>query len=146
MKQSIRVILTLAFAGLVLVGCASGPTFSKISSTLPNLSNDMGRIYFYRASSPVGAAVQPSIRLNGEKVGDSEPGGVFYKDVRPGNYEVATSTEVTRKLTFTVAAGQTRYVETSVGFGFAVGRVHANLVEPDVGKAAIQDLSYTGKQ
>ena len=106
----------------------------------------MGRIYFYRSASPVGAALQPSIMLNGTKVGDSEPGGVFFKNVSPGNYEVATSTEVERKLTFTVAAGQIRYVETSVGFGFLVGRVHPNLVDPKIGAAAIQDLSFTGKQ
>lgn len=134
------------FAGLVLAGCASGPTFSKISSTIPNLTSDTGRIYFYRSSSPIGAAVQPSIMLNGKKVGDSEPGGVFFKNVSPGNYEVATSTEVERKLTFTIAAGQTRYVQTSVGMGFFVAHVYPELIDPKVGRAAIQDLSYTGKQ
>ena len=105
----------------------------------------MGRIYFYRSSSPVGVVIQPAIMLNGTKVGRSVPGGVFFKNVSPGNYEVATSTEVKRKLTFTVAAGQIRYVETSIGFGFLVARVHPNLVDPKVGAEAIQDLSFTGK-
>ena len=146
MKRHLRVIVTIMFAGFVLTGCASGPTFSTISSTIPDLSSNMGRIYFYRSSSPVGAAVQPSIMLNGTKVGDSIPGGVFFKDVSPGNYEVATSTEVKRKLTFTLAARQSRYVETLVGFGFLVGRVHPNLVDPKVGEKAIQDLAFTGKQ
>jgi hypothetical protein len=146
MKQYLRIIATMMCAGLFLAGCASGPTFSKISSTIPELSSDMGRIYFYRSSSPFGAGVQPAIMLNGTKVGDSIPGGVFFKDVSPGDYEVATSTEVKRKLTFTVAARQSRYVETSVGVGFLVGRVHPTLVDPAVGKKAIQELSFTGKQ
>lgn len=146
MKKIVHTYLIVAFAGLFLAGCASGPTYSTISSTLPSLSSEMGRVYFYRSSSPFGAAVQPSILMNGEKVGDSVPGGVFFKDVSPGNYEVATSTEVERKLTFTMAAGQTRYVETSIGVGFMVGRVHPTLVEPKDGAAAIQELSFVGKQ
>lgn len=145
MKPYSRTILTMTLAVLVLAGCATGPKFSKISGTIPDLASAMGRIYFYRSSSPIGAGVQPAIMLNGTKVGNSVPGGVFFKNVKPGNYEVATSTEVERKLTFTIAAGQTRYVLTTVGLGFFIGRVYPTLVDPKVGSKAIQDLSFTGK-
>ncbi len=77
-------------------------------------------------------------------VGNSVPGGVFFKDVKPGNYVVATATEVERRLSFTLTAGQTRYVKTSVSIGILVGRVVPELVDPEVGSLAIQELAYTG--
>ncbi len=134
----------MLMAALVVAGCATGPKFSTIQQTLPTLTQDEGRIYFYRSSSPFGAALQPEIRLNGDVVGNSVPGGVFFRDVKPGNYVVATSTEVERRLSFTLAAGQTRYVKTTIGIGFFVGRVVPELVDPEVGSMAIQGLSYTG--
>ena len=143
MIRRISTALTLV-AVLVVAGCASGPKFSTIHQTLPGLAQDEGRIYFYRSSTAAGAAVQPEIRLNGNVVGNSVPGGVFFKDVKAGNYVVATSTEVERRLSFTLAAGQTRYVKTTVSFGFFVGRVAPSLIDPEVGSMAIQGLSYTG--
>ena len=136
-------LLTLG-AFVLISGCATGPTYSTVRDTIPVVPTDKGRIYFYRSGSPFGAAVQPSILLNGMNVGNSVPGGVFFKDVKTGNYEVATSTEVERKLTFTIAAGQVRYVKTTIGIGFFVGRVYPELVDRETGTKEIQDLSYTG--
>ena len=139
-------------AALFVASCAgypapSGPTFSTIQQTLPTLTQDQGRIYFYRWGPLIGvgyARFQPEIRLNGNVVGTSQPHGVFFKDAKPGDYVVATSTEVERQLSFTLAAGQTRYVETTVSLGLFAAYVIPNLVEPAVGRKAIQDLSYTG--
>jgi hypothetical protein len=125
-------------------GCASGPPLSEVQATLPRLAADKGRVWFYRSSSPFGAAIQPTIKLNGEAVGDSVPGGVFFKDVAPGDYAVSTTTEVDRQLTFTLAAGQERYVKTSIGFGVAVGRIHPELIDPEEARKDIATLSYTG--
>lgn len=83
-------------------------------------------------------------------VGNSVPGGVFFKDVKPGSYVVATATEVERRLSFTLAAGQNRYVKTSVSIGILVGRVIPELVDPEVGRSAIQGAvlyrRYDGRQ
>src|ERR1700686_5101650 len=84
-------------AGMLLAACASGPKYSDVKSSIPPLSSDQGRVYFYRSNSMMGSAIQPSIMLNGEKVGDSKPGGFFYVDRPPGNYEVVCGTEVERK-------------------------------------------------
>jgi len=46
------------------------------------------------------------VRLNGEKVGKAVPNGFFYVDRPAGNYQVVTETEVEKKLTFTLDAGQ----------------------------------------
>jgi Protein of unknown function (DUF2846). len=136
----------VALSAVVLLSAcaASGPKHSEMRASMPQLKPDQGRIYFYRTSSIVGAAMQPSITLNGRAVGESKPGGFFYVDAPAGPMEVATSTEVEKKLTFTLDRGQTRYVRTSVGFGIAVGRVYPELVDNATGEKEVQEASYTG--
>ena len=132
------------FVALAISGCATGPKYSELAATLPVIETDKGRIYFYRSGSPFGAALQPAIMLNSMKVGSAVPGGVFFKDVAPGNYEVSTETEVERTATFTLGSGETRYVKFTIGLGFFVGRVYPNLVAPSEGEQEIQKLSYIG--
>ena len=131
-------------AAILLGGCAaSGPKLAEIKSTMAPLPADQGRIYFYRSSSMFGAAIQPDIRLNGEVVGSSKPGGFFYRDVKGGNQTVSTSTEVERQLTFTIAAKEVRYVRTSPSFGLLVGRVQPELVPSEEAEKELADLHYT---
>jgi hypothetical protein len=134
--------LSVLAAGLLLTACASGPKYAEMKSSIPPLPADKGRIYFYRTGS-FGGAIQPSITLNGEKVGDSKPGGFFYVDRDPGKYEAACSTEVTKKIDFSLQGGQQRYVKTSVSMGLLVGHVTPELIDPDEGSEAIQTLRYT---
>ncbi|HEX7908601.1 MAG TPA: DUF2846 domain-containing protein [Paraburkholderia sp.] len=141
-----RTCQALAGAGslLLLAACASGPTFHDVAGSIPTLDANLGRLYFLRSASVLGAAIQPEIRLNGQVVGRSTPGGFFYVDEPPGTYTVVTTTEVERKISFDLTAGQTRYVRTAVGFGVLVGHVTPSLVWPDSAEAEIQDLHYTG--
>jgi hypothetical protein len=62
-----------------------------------------------------------------------------------GSQEVSTSTEVEKKLTFTLDAGQTRYVRTVIGIGFFVGRVYPELVDDATGQKELEDASYIGQ-
>lgn len=133
----------LAMVG-ALAGCASGPKYTEVKTAIPSLAGDKGRIYFYRSNSMMGAAIQPSIMLNGEKVGDSVPGGFFFVDRPAGNYEASTATEVDRKASFTLDAGQLRYIRTSISFGLLAGRVQPEIVEPAQGEADLQETSYIG--
>lgn len=59
--------------------------------------------------------------------------------------QVSTSTEVEKKLTFTLAAGEVRYVKTTIGMGLLVGRVYPELVDKPVGEKEIQEMSYIGQ-
>lgn len=130
---------------LLLSACAaSGPKLSEMKASMPQLKADAGRIYFYRKSSMLGAAMQPNIMLNGRVVGESKPGGFFFVDDTPGAKEVATSTEVERKLTFTLERGQTRYVRTAVGMGVVAGRVYPELVDNATGEKELEETGYTG--
>ena len=138
-----RAMLAASFT-LLLAACASGPKHKEIQASIPALGADQGRIYFYRSANIFGSGIQPSVMLNGDKVGESVPGGFFFIDRAPGNYEVLLSTEVDRKLTFTLSRGQEQYVRMSVGLGAIIYRVHPELVDAATAKTEIVDLSYTG--
>ena len=138
-------LCAILFLSIFVSACASGPKFSEIQTSIPLLKSDQGRIYFFRSSSMFGAAIQPSILLNGAVVGDSQPGGFFFVDQAPGAKEVSTSTEVEKKLTFTLEPGQTRYVRTVIGFGIVAGRVYPELVDNATGEKEIADAGYIGK-
>jgi hypothetical protein len=143
-----KVACKLAFVAaifLLAAGCAtSGPKFTEISSTMDALPSDTGRIYIYR-SAVVGMAIQPEVRLNGEVVGRAVPMGFFYLDEKPGNYELETTTEVTRKLSLTLEQGQKRYVRLNISLGFLVGHVYPELVDDDVAQREIKDCRYLGR-
>lgn len=141
-RSRLHLIAALAVAGL-LAGCATGPKYTEVASAIPTLKPAEGRIYFYRTSA-LGAAVQPTINLNGTAVGTSITSGFFFVDRPPGSYEVMMGTEVERKLTFTLEAGQERFVRTSISLGLLVGRPHAELVDAKEAREEISTLSYTG--
>ncbi len=67
-----------------------------VASTFPSLAAQKGRIYFYPPSA-MGAAVQPDIKLNGEKVGTTKPHDFYFVDRDPGNYEVTATTIDSRR-------------------------------------------------
>jgi hypothetical protein len=67
---------------------------------------------------------RPYVRLNGAITGISEPGGVFYRDLAPGTYEVTVDsdgTDVQQFVTVQVAAGQQAYVKVLVSKDWASG-------------------------
>lgn len=134
--------LTLIFAVIAafISGCASGPSYSE--TTIPPLAAGKGRIYFYRTAT-MGAALKPSVKVNGLNVGTSRAKGFFYYDAAPGEYKVETSTEVTRRLTLKLEAGDTRYVKMGVSMGFLAGHVYPELVDTSVGSKEIQGCKYT---
>lgn len=129
---------------LALAGCASGPRMADMASRIPPIPQGKARIWFYRSASPVGSAVQPPIRVNGQVVGTSTPNGAFFRDVDPGDIRVTTETEAERVLTFTIAAGEERYVRTFVMPGFFVGHVGAELVDATEARPEVASKAFTG--
>lgn len=121
-------------------GCATGPKYAEVVSTLPPLDPSQGRIYFYRPSA-LGAAVQPDIKLNGVKVGTAKPHGFYFVDRAPGDYEVSAATETEKKLTFTLEAAQERFVRLEIQLGVLVGRIVPELVDRTEADGEIKDLS-----
>lgn len=63
--------------------------FATVASTIPPVAADRARIYFYRDYEPYESLARPELYLNGAQAGVSVPGGVFYRDVAPGAYDVS---------------------------------------------------------
>jgi hypothetical protein len=137
-------IAALIGATLFVTGCASGPKFDEVEQSIPTLAADEGRVYFFRSNSFAGAAAQSTIYLNDVAVGASKPGGFFYVDRPAGSYAASTQTEAKKSLTFTLEAGETKYIRTSPSFGFFIGRVALDLEDSQTAQAEIKGLSYIG--
>ena len=150
-KLSARPLVSLALfaaALLLLGGCATsttGPMYMQFKPSEPKLEPTNGRIYLYRTSM-LGAAVQPPVKVNDEVVGSSQPRGFFFVDRKPGEYVISTTTEVERKLSLTLEAGQTRYVRLNISIGFFVGHVYPELVDNAAGEREIKACHYTGRR
>jgi hypothetical protein len=139
-----RIFLSSLFLGalvICMIGCASGTKFTEFQSSITPLTEDMGRIYFYR-TAVVGAAVQPDVVLNGEKVGKAVPQGFWYLDRAPGEYQVVTTTETKRTLSFTLEPGQTRYVRLDISLGVVLGQVHGVLVDEEKALKELEKCKY----
>lgn len=139
----------LSFMALALVvvaasGCASGPGFKSVSASFPPVATGNSRIFFYRTAL-MGAAVQPDVKLNGEKVGSAVPGGFFYVDRPPGDYEVTTTTELKKALTFHLDPGQVRYVRLNISMGFMVGHVYPELIDEPEAKGELDKTKSVAK-
>lgn len=144
MKRTFLKAAFVAFALALLAGCATGVKHSDMAAGMPSLKTGEGRIYFYRASSMMGAAIQPQIRLDGVVVGQSKPGGFFYVDRPAGNYVPSATTEIEKTGYITLQAGETRYVRTSMAMGVFVGRLVFEQEEPGRARAELESLSFTG--
>jgi hypothetical protein len=141
---ALKTVLALVIVG-VLAGCAAeGPLHKEVAASIPTVPAGKGRIYFFRADTMFGAAMTSDITLNGRVVGKSERGSFFFVDENPGSCKASASTEVEREVTFTLAAGETKYVKSSVSMGLMVGRVNLELASPGDADKEIAELHYTG--
>jgi Protein of unknown function (DUF2846) len=122
-----------------LSACAgtAGPQSKDAESTFPSLGPDKARIIFYRWQFP-GPFFKPDIMLNGNKMGEAVAGRSFYLDLPPGSYEVKVSTEVERKATCRLDAGETKFVRIKAGLGVAVARFYPEPVDKET---AMKDMA-----
>jgi len=141
--KAIRLLAGCLLA-LSLSACASGVKFTDMKPSLVPPTQEVGRIYFYRPVT-LGAALTPDILVNGKRVGESVAWGFFHIDRPAGNYEVMTSTEVERKVSFVLEKGQTRYVRFSVSMGFMVGHVYGELVDQATAMPELEECKYAGR-
>src|SRR5689334_3688221 len=138
--------LPLVLAGFLLASCASPRGLDEPPLQIPAMKPGYGRVYFTRPGELTGSAIQPEIRMNNEVVGRSVPGGFSYVDRPPGTYAVTTATEVENAVTFNLAAGETKYVRTTVSTGLLVGHITPRLDVPEQGQSDIGRLRYVGSK
>jgi hypothetical protein len=68
---------------LAAANCAPQPPMS--SAAIPSIVSGAARLWFYRDYEPYETLARPYVRLNEQVAGISEPGGVFYRDLRPAS-------------------------------------------------------------
>jgi uncharacterized protein DUF2846 len=139
----------VAFAALVLAAfpvtnaVAADDTYAALHAGEPAVAADQARIYIYRKSSLMGAAVQPDVYVNGEKVWVAKNGDYTYIDRPAGSYEINTSTDSKdTAVTLPVTAGQPAYVRIGIDFGLFAGHGQPAIVLPPQATDEIQDLDY----
>ena len=144
MNRGLRAF-TISLILASLVACAAtGPTFNEASAGFAPLTPGMGRIYFYRPANFMGGAIRPDVVLDGETVGTAVPEGFFYVDREAGNHEAVLSSEVEKRTTIRLAAGESRYVRIEMGMGVVMARVFTQQVDAKTGQREIEPLHYTG--
>jgi hypothetical protein len=146
MRKTIRMMLAISMSAVsALGGCATGGmTYAEMHS--PSAGRGFGRIYFYRSGVPFGLAVQPNIKINGETVGSAVPNGFFFVDRPPGKYEITAATEVEEKVTVTLMAGETKYIQFYLTPGVLVSHANLNPVSREKAEEEMKELHQTGVQ
>jgi len=155
MEEIMRRSLALLFI-LVLAACAeTGPRFATVASSLPPIQAGAARIYFYRVLEPYEGDVPTVAFLNGMAVGVTQAGGVLYRDVAPGGYEIKVASDGGFPNQFKSArleAGETLYVRVESLESWACrGRPPSacnatvfavSLVPPEIARQEMQDLEF----
>jgi len=122
---------------------APSQTYAVLHASEPAIPAGMGRIYFYREGGLLGAAMQPTIMIDGQSAGGrSKPGDYFYIDRPAGTYTISTSTEKKETTTVTVVAGEAVYVKTEVSMGFLMGHVSPSVVDAQTAANEIKDCDW----
>jgi hypothetical protein len=118
-------------------------TYAILHASEPAIAEGQGRIYFYREGGLMGAAIQPTIMIDGISAGGrAKPGDYFYADRPAGTYEVSTETEKKEAVTLTLAAGQSLYVRMDIKMGLFVGHVQPSIIDPQQAVSEISDCDW----
>ena len=147
--------VTLAIAGGLLLfgGCAHPPTLAEAANTIPLLSSDRARIYFYRNFRTSGPPIEPTVYIDGHAIGISEVGTVFLRDVGPGTYDISTAAkdpDESEIVTMALAAGDVVYVDVRDNWvnndtaGSQQTIYEVAVVAPAIGRRRVQRLWYEG--
>ena len=149
---------TALTAVMLLAACTAAhqPRYADIAATVPLLSADRARLYFYRDYELYESLARPYIFLNGRVSAVSDPGGVLYRDVSPGNYLVAVDSYGVyphQAKTVAVKDGETYYIKVESLRTWASGggdndyerdTFVAVLVGPEGARQEMSDLKFLG--
>ena len=124
MKSSISLAL-VAVAGALLTGCGSvklaDPARSnELKQFAPN--KGVGQVYVCRTSTFFGAAVRPTIEIDGKPVATIGRSTFGYTELPAGDHIIVAKTlEHDSKMPFTIAAGEQKFFQTWISMGVLAG-------------------------
>jgi hypothetical protein len=117
LRPAARFVSALLALVFLLAGCVTGPPappYSAVAAQIPPVGPGAARIYFYRDYEPYESLARPWIYLNRAQAAVSVPGGVSYRDVAPGQYEISVYScglYPNQFKTVVLQPGETRYVK-----------------------------------
>jgi hypothetical protein len=138
-------VLVVAVSLLSLQAYNTVPVEPVVASPPPA---DMARLYIYRDATICGSQLWRAVSLNGQVMGSSEPGAVFYRDVAPGTYEVEVASDklypdqfkmvrlVPGSITFVKIQEQPSWSQS--GFGTKGVTFVVAIIEPAIGTAEMR--------
>ena len=111
------VIVALAAAAL-LSACQTtrGQAVARLALPLAPPKQGLSGIYFYRKEGTLFRAVEPQVIVNGTSVGISRPGEAFFRDAKPGRYQVFSTAEPNEVIYLDARAERLSFVEMEVVF------------------------------
>ncbi len=113
-----RRLILAATATLLLSGCQTtrGKAVARLTLPLEPPPPNLARIYIYRREKKLFRAVEPLVVINGRSTGISRPGEAFYRDAKPGRYQIFTTAEPEEVIYLETAPGRLYFVEMEVAF------------------------------
>jgi hypothetical protein len=123
----------MRWARLVLLGSLLGWTPSPMAAEQASLAieappPDLARIYFYRQAAPLLLALAPEVIVNGRSVGSLGMGEVFFRDAKPGRYEIFLEDDTDHVIELQLAPGEIGYVRATLRLGFGTTRISAERI------------------
>lgn len=140
MKNKI-LLVTLAFAFLLLQGCATVQMASSEADNAAkafNATPDKSTIYFFRDEF-MGAAVTMDVYLDGQFMGFTGANSYFQWIVDPGEHQIKSVAENDEELKFTTEPGKIYYIWQEVKMGIMSGRNALHIVDEARGKKGVMD-------
>jgi hypothetical protein len=128
---------------LSLCGCATGPEYAEIRSSIPAVESGKGRVYLYRLKRAV--LNVGTVTLNDKAVPVPWAGEFFYVDSETGEYEVVIDSTTVEKLSFRLDAGEEAYVRiTPRVASIYLYAIFPELIDQDIALPEMQGLKYAG--
>ncbi|WP_396615826.1 DUF2846 domain-containing protein [Lysobacter soli] len=129
-KLSAMLFLTLTVPAFAFANEPGGDTATTAGSGEAASANaliapapaDKAQIVFFREPKFVGAAIGFKVREGENELGKLRSGKYFVANVEPGKHEYNMHGETKDVLTLEVEAGETYYVQASIGMGIVAGR------------------------
>ncbi len=132
---SLAVVSTLAGCGTVRLADSAQSAAIKAKGPSP----DLGHIFVCR-NGMLGAAIRPTIELDGTPIAVIGKGTYSFTEVAPGSHTlVAKTPEHNSKLQFDIAAGEQKYFQTWVSMGVFVGWGIIDNFPPAEGKKCVSE-------
>lgn len=100
----------------------AAPAVATATGLIGAAPEGKGQIVFFRPSKMMGAAIGFKVREGEVELGKLRNGKYFVANVEPGTHEYTVHSETKDVLTMEVEAGETYYVQGTLGMGIVAGR------------------------